>query len=226
MANRLRHGQRRRRGDGEGLADGHDGLRRSIERGRAGARRLPRVAARPAVVRRERPDRARRHAARRARRRLRRRLLPRRPRGVQQRQPAAVHAVRHLAAGDLLQREHWSTSTGWRSAGSTSRPTTGGGPSTSSWPRRSSRPVRAASTKGVSIDPTLRGLAPFVVLRRRRDLRRRHRPDLARVLSDESTQDALETTSTLLRDPKLTLTAGAAREQPPARVVRARQGSG
>ena len=53
-------------------------------------------------------------AARRARRRLRRRLLPRRPAGVQRRQPAAVHALRRLADGHLLQHATWSTSTGWR----------------------------------------------------------------------------------------------------------------
>ena len=176
----LRHGRRPRRRDREGLAEARRPA--ALDRaGRAGARRVPRVAARPALVRRERPDRTRRHPARRARRRLRRRLLPRRARGVQQRQPPAVHAVRRLAAGGLLQQEHGRLRPDGDPRARRARPTTGGGASTSSRRRRSSRRVRAASTKGVAIDADPGRAGAVHLLRRWRRLRRRHRPDLARV---------------------------------------------
>ena len=74
------------------------------DRGRRGApRRLPGEPRRPGHPAGRAADPARRRAARRAWGRLRRRLLPRRAAGVQRRRPAPVHAVRHLADGDLLQ---------------------------------------------------------------------------------------------------------------------------
>ena len=182
----------------------HDGLRRVDRAGQAGARRVPRVAARPALVRRERPDRTRRHPARRARRRLRRRLLPRRARGVQQRQPPAVHAVRRRAPGGLLQREHGRLQPdgdprarrpgrppavelgpvrdGGEVRGASRSAAPRASRSTRPWPgwRRSSTPA-AATSSTTTTDPT------------------------SLAFSDESTQDALETILTLFRDPKLTL---------------------
>ena len=71
---------------------------------RPGPRRVPRAPHRPALAARRGLHPAGRRAARRARCRLRRRLLPRCAPGVQRRRPAAVHAVRRLADGHLLQQ--------------------------------------------------------------------------------------------------------------------------
>ena len=217
----LRHGRRPCRRDREGLAE----ARRPPALDRAGearARRVPRVAARPAVVRRERPDRTRRHPARRARRRLRRRLLPRRPRGVQQRQPLAVHAVRRRAPGGLLQREHGRLQPdGDPRVRRPCRP-----PAVELGPVRDRGEVRGASVprdQGRRDRPDPGWVGAVRVLRRRRPLRRRHRPDLARVQRREHAGRPRDDPHPV-PGPQADPVPGAARGEVPARVVRGGQG--
>ena len=74
------------------------------------------------------------------------------------------------------------------------------------------RPFR--ETKGVAIDPTLAGLAPFVYSGGG-DLFDDDTDPTSLAFSDESTQDALETILTLFRDPKLTLSQEQLEEKSP-----------
>jgi multiple sugar transport system substrate-binding protein len=74
------------------------------------------------------------------------------------------------------------------------------------------RPARG--TKGVSIDPTLLGLAPFVYSGGG-DLFDDSSDPTSLAFGGEGTQDALETTLPLFRDPKLTLTEEQLAEKSP-----------
>ena len=74
------------------------------------------------------------------------------------------------------------------------------------------RPFR--ETKGVAIDPTLAGLAPFVYSGGG-DLFDDDTDPTSLAFSDEGTQDALETILTLFRDPKLTLSQEQLEEKTP-----------
>ena len=87
----------------------HRELVDAIKAGRR-PRRLPRRPRRPGLPARAGRHPADRRAARRARRRLRRRLLAGRAGGVLLRPRPAVHALRHLAVGRLLQHRRSSTS--------------------------------------------------------------------------------------------------------------------
>ena len=70
--------------------------------------------------------------------------------------------------------------------------------------RRVRDPAAPGAPAGCTIAPTLGGLAPFIVLRRRQRLRRRHRPDVARVLRGQQPGRAGATLE-LLRNPQVTL---------------------
>jgi multiple sugar transport system substrate-binding protein len=74
------------------------------------------------------------------------------------------------------------------------------------------RPFR--ETKGVAIDPTLAGLAPFVYSGGG-DLFDDDTDPTSLAFSDESTQDALETILAVFRDPKLTLSQEQLEEKSP-----------
>ena len=129
--------------------------------------------------------------------------------GLQRRQPAAVHALRHLADGHLLQQASSSTSPEMAGAGST-RPNVGGaahqaaaGPSTSS-PNAAGvrRPGRAAGTRGRLRRPrrcaaSRRSSTPAAA----RSSTTTVEPDLAGVLRRRHAESALERTLPLLRDP-------------------------
>ena len=180
MAKQLRHGQRPRRRDREGLAEARRPA--AVDRaGQARARRVPRLAARPALVRRERPDRDPSTPCSTSAASTSATSTPATP----SRRSAATTACSACRTASRPRwsstTRTWSTSTGWRSAGSTSRPTTGGGAGTSSWPRRSSRPVPLREHQGRRDRPDAGRVRAVRLLRRRRPLRRRHRPDLARV---------------------------------------------
>ena len=106
--------------------------------------------------------------ARRARRRLRRRLLPRRARGVRRGPRPAVHALRHLADGHLLQHRARRLRGDGPTAGSTSRSSTTT-PRSRRWTlravpgrRRVRQSRRGEASPASTIEPTLRGLAPFI----------------------------------------------------------------
>ena len=107
---------------------------------------------------------------RRARRRLRRRLLPRRAAGVQPRQPAAVHALRHLADGHLLQHRarRLRADAGPRAARPPGRTTSDEPPTRWTFEQFSAaaefatRP-RQGTQRRLDRARRLRGLAPFIV---------------------------------------------------------------
>ena len=82
------------------------------------------------------------------------------------------------------------------------------------------RPARG--TKGVAIDPTLGGIAPFVYSGGG-DLFDDDNEPTSLAFSSDDTQGALETTLQLLRDPKVTLSEEQLADKS-ARVVRAGQG--
>ena len=160
----------------------------------------------------------------RARRRLRRPLLARRGARVQRRGPAAVHAVRHLADGDLLQHRAGRLRRGWRRA---SCPCPDGGAATagtssSSPPRPSSRPGRAAAPAASTSTRPCDGLAPFIysgggeVFDDRSRRRRSPSPTTAR-------RRPWSTALSVLRDPRLTLSDEQLRAALGAGVVQARQ---
>ena len=200
----------------------HDGLRRAIEQGKP----LPDVFL---VSRRDlrwfvdnELTQSGRHPARRARRRLRRRLLARRPRGVQQRQPPAVHAVRRLAPGGLLQREHGRLQPdGDPRARRPERP-----PALELGPVRDGGEVRGASLprhQGRRDRPDPAGARAVRLLRRRRPLRRRHRPDVAGLQRRGHAGRPRDRPHAVPR-PQADPDPGAARREVPARVVRGGQG--
>ena len=83
------------------------------------------------------------------------------------------------------------------------------------------RPTRG--TKGVAIDPTLGGIAPFVYSGGGNLFDDDNDPTSLAFSSDD-TQDALETTLQLLRDPKVTLSEEQLPTTSGARGVRAGQG--
>ena len=101
--------------------------------------------------------------------------------GVQLRQPAAVHAVRRRAPGRLLQRRPRRLRRAWRPAGSTCRATR----RRWNWDqfvaaaKFAARPSKG--TKGVVGRADAARHRAVRVLRRRRPVRRRQRPDLAGV---------------------------------------------
>ena len=81
--------------------------------------------------------------------------------------------------------------------------------------RRASSPAgRAGGTKGVYIEPTLRGLAPFIYSGGGQVFDDDDEPDVAGLLRRRH-RSALEQTLAVLRDPQLTLTERAARAGAP-----------
>ena len=131
--------------------------------------------------------------------------------GLLGRRRAAVHALRRLADGHLLQQgpdrlraDGASASCPCRRPTRTPGSTTGGA-SRSSAPPRSSRAARAGETKGIHVEPTLRGLAPFVYAGGG-DLFNSDSEPTSLDFSSDETRDALTPTLELLRDPALTLT--------------------
>ena len=141
-----------------------------------------------------------RRPARRARRRLRRRLLPRRARGLRRRPRAAVHAVRHLADGHLLQHARSSTSTDGRARPAGAQPGRGRGAtlrsrcgtSTDVRGRGRVRHPPAQGHRGLLRRPHAARPRAVHLLRRRRALRRRRDPTSLAFSSDD-TRAALET---------------------------------
>ncbi len=128
-----------------------------------------------------------RPAPRRAGRRLRRQLLPRRDRGVQRREPAAVHALRHLPDGDLLQQgPRRLRPDGAPGPRRTRRGRGGRGPADLELrPVRRRRRLRhppAPRHQGRVRRSHARGTGAVHLLRRRPDVRRRERSEVAGVL--------------------------------------------
>ncbi len=171
----LRAGRRR---DADLAHRGRADQRAQGRRGRP--RRLHGLPRRPGLAAGGGADPAGGPAARRARRRLRRRLLARRAPGVQRGRPAPVHAVRHLADGDLLQqgtgRLRQDGGPGDLGPGGAARldlrPVLGG--------RRLRDPAAQGHPWGVRrADHRVAGAVHHV--RRRPGVRRRHQPHLARV---------------------------------------------
>ena len=148
--------------------------------------------------------------------------------GVQRRQPAAVHAVRHLADGDLLQQGPRRLRPDGGAGASTYRRGRGGrGPADLDLrPVRRRRRLRhppAPRHQGrVRRADAARALAPFIYSGGGPMFDDETDPT-SLAFSDDSTQDALERSLELFRSPTLTLTEEQLERAHAAGVVQARQ---
>ena len=205
-----------------------DGLRaaRRLRQREGAARRVPGLAGRPGLAAAAAPHPAGRRAARRARRRLRRRLRPRRAGGVQRRQPAAVHALRHLPDGHLLQQRPRRLRRRCATAAAT-RPTR-----TSDNPRWTFDQFTAAAefathpragTRGVYVDPIAGRPRPVHLLRWWPALRRRPGPDLAGLLQQRHPGRADPGAAAAAQPPRHADADASSPRPSPAAVVRAGQ---
>ena len=165
---------------------------------RSGACRRPRGGAQHAVAR----------APRRARGRLRRRLLPRRHRGVLRRRRPAVHALRRLADGHLLQHPPHRL----RPDACTRAARAGGAGGARRLDLRAVRapppssPAGLAGTPaGCTSSPSLAGLSPFIYAGGG-DVYNDDTEPTSLAFSEDDTRDALSESLELLRDPQVTLT--------------------
>ena len=225
LPGRRRHLQRhQRRGHGQDQGLRHPRRPDRGARQRRGARRLPGQPRRPRRPAGAEAQPADRRPARRARRRLRRRLLAAGARGVRQRPRAAVHALRHLADGHLLQQR--------------ARRLRGDGRARPRRPHRRRRGPRQEADLDPRAVPDRGGLrqppAPrhrrllrradaaragaVHLLRRRQDLRQRRRADLAGLLLRRHPVGPREGAAAAAR-PEADADAGEAVREDAARVV-------